>query len=73
MSSIVQYALINWARGPYEKILVLTFKAYGPNPMRSMRLGYQNKYSTYGPNYRLIRVLLYAYTNKIVYDEILLG
>ena len=25
------YALINRARGPYEEIFVLTFKAYGPN------------------------------------------
>ena len=27
------YALINRARGPYEEIFVLTFKAYGPNRM----------------------------------------
>ena len=37
------YALINRARGPYEEILVLTFKAYGPNPARCMRLECQNK------------------------------
>ena len=40
--------------------------------MRSMRLECQNKYFAYGPKSRLIRALLYAYTNKIVYDEILL-
>ena len=38
------YALINRARGPYEEIFVLTFKAYGPNAVRSMRLERQNKY-----------------------------
>ena len=27
----IEYALINRARGPYEEIFVLTFKAYGPN------------------------------------------
>ena len=52
--SMQDYALINRARGPYEEIFVLTFKAYGPKS-------------------RLIRALLYTYTNKIVYDEILLG
>ena len=41
--------------------------------MRSMRLEWQNKYFPYGPNSRLIRALLYTYTNKIVYDEILLS
>ena len=48
------YAVINRARGPYEEIFVLIFKAYGPKS-------------------RLIRALLYTYTNKIVYDEILLS
>ena len=41
--------------------------------MRSMRLECQNKYFPYGPKYRLIRALLYTYTNKIVYIEILLS
>ena len=36
-----------------------------------MCLECQNKYLSYGPKSRLIRTLLYAYTNKIVYDEIL--
>ena len=61
------------ARGPYEEIFVLTFKAYGLNAVRSMRLECQNKYIPYGPKSRLIRALLYTYTNKIVYDEILLS
>ena len=38
------YAFINRARGPYEEIFVLAFKAYGPNEVRSMRLECQNKY-----------------------------
>ena len=60
------YALINRARGPYQEIFVLTFKAYGPNAVRSMRLECQNKYFPYGPKSRLIRALLYTYTNKTV-------
>ena len=68
----VHYALINRAQGPYEEIFVLTFKAYGPNAVRSMRLECQNKYFPYGTKSRLIRALLYTYTNKIVNDEILL-
>ena len=48
------YALSNRTRGPYEEIFVLTFKAYGPNPVRSMRLECQNKYFPYGPKSRLI-------------------
>ena len=67
------YALINRARGPYEEIFVLTFKAYGLNEVRSMRLECQNKYFRYGPKSWLIRALLYTYTNKIVSDEILLS
>ena len=67
------YALINRARGPYEEIFVLIFKAYGPNAVRSMRLECQNKYFPYAPKSRLIRALLYTYTNKLVYDEILLN
>ena len=55
------YALINRARGPYEEIFVLTFKAYGPNAVRSMRLERQNKYFPYGPRSRLIRALLYTH------------
>ena len=39
--------------------------------MRFIRLECQKKYFPYGPKSRLIRVLLYTYTNKIVYDEIL--
>ena len=38
-----------------------------------MRLECQNKYFPYGLKSRLIRALLYIYTNKIVYDEILLS
>ena len=53
LSFFKDYALINRARGPHEKIFVLTFEAYGPKS-------------------RLIRALLYTYTNKIVCDEILL-
>ena len=67
------YALINRARGPYEEIFVLTFKAYGPNLVRSMRLECQNKYVSYRPKSRLVRALLYTYVNKIVYDEMLLS
>ena len=48
------YALINRARGPYDEIFVLTFKAYGPHAVRSMRLECQNKYFPYGPKSRLI-------------------
>ena len=40
----LDYALINIARGSYEEIFVLTFKAYGPNAVGSMRLERQNKY-----------------------------
>ena len=50
------YALINRARGPYEEIFVLTFKAYGPNAVRSMRLECQNKYFLYGPISRLNQI-----------------
>ena len=46
------YALINRARGPYKEIFVLTFKAYGPNEVRSMCLECQNKYFPYGPKSR---------------------
>ena len=60
------YALINRVRGPYEEIFVLTFKAYGPNAVRSMRLECQNKYFPYRPKSRLIRALLYTYPNKTV-------
>ena len=60
------YALINRARGPCEEIFVLTFKAYGSNAVRSMRLECQNKYFPYGPKSRLIRALLYTYPNKTV-------
>ena len=70
---IAYYALINRARGPYEEVLFLTFKAYGPNAMKSMRLECQNKYFQYGPKSRFMRTLLYTYTNKIIYDEILLS
>ena len=65
------YALINRAQGLYEKRFVLTFKAHGPNAVRSMRLECQNKYFPYGPTSRLIRAFLYTYTNNIIYDEIL--
>ena len=61
-----EYALINRPRGPYEEIFVLTFKAYGLNAVRSMRLQCQNKYFPYGPKSRLIRALLYTYPNKTV-------
>ena len=49
------YALINRARGPHEEISVATFKAYGPNEVRSMCLVCQNKYFPYGLKSRLIR------------------
>ena len=67
------YALIDRARGPYEDIFVLTFNAYEPKKVMSMRLECQNKYFPYRPKSRLIRALLYTYTNTIVYDEILLS
>ena len=70
---ISYYALFNRAQRPYEEIFDLTFKAYGPNAARSMRLECQNKYFPYGPKSRLIRALLYIYTNKIEYDENLLS
>ena len=60
------YALINRARGPYEEIFVLTFKAYGPNAVRSMRLECQNKYFPYGPKSRLIRALLYTHKQNSI-------
>ena len=59
------YALINRARSTYEEIFVMTFKTYGPKSVRSMRLKCQNDifdYFSYGPKSRLIRVLLYTYT-----------
>ena len=71
--SSYDYALINRARGLYEELFVLRFKAYGPNAVRSMCLECQNKYFLYGPKSRLIRALLYTYTNITVYDEILLS
>ena len=67
------YAIINRARGPCEEIFVLTFKAYGPNAVRSMPFGCQNKYFPYGPISRLIRASLYTYPNKTVQDETLLS
>ena len=63
---LYSYALINRTRGPYEEIFVLTFKAYGPNAVRSMRLECQNKYFPYRPKSPLIRALLYTYPNKTV-------
>ena len=54
------------------EIFVLTFKAYGPNAVRSMHLECQNKYFPYGPKSRLIKALLCTYTNKMVYDKVLL-
>ena len=41
--------------------------------MRAMRLECQNKYFPYGPKSRLIRALLYTYTNRIVHKKILLS
>ena len=38
-----------------------------------MRFECQNKYFPCGPKSRLIRALLYTYTNIIVYDDILLS
>ena len=61
---LVNYALINRARDPYEKISVLTFEAYGPNTVWFMRLECQNKYFQHGPKSRLIRALLYTYTKN---------
>ena len=66
------YDLINRAQGPYEEIFVLTLKTYGPNTVGSMCLECQNKYVPYGLKAHLIRALLYTYTNKIVYNGILL-
>ena len=61
------YALINQAQGPsYEEIFLLTFKAYGPNAVRSIHLEYQNKYFPYGPKSQLIRVSLFICPNKTV-------
>ena len=34
----LQYAFSNGARGPYEEIFVLTFRACGPNAVSFMRL-----------------------------------
>ena len=65
------YAHINRARGLYEEIFVLTFEAYEPNEVRFIRLECQNKFFPYGPKSRLIRALLYTYTNKIIFDEII--
>ena len=62
------YALINRARGPYVQIFVLTFKGYGPNAVKSMRLEGQNKYFPYGPRSRLIRALLYTHINKLIFQ-----
>ena len=59
-SYVQYYALINRARGPYEEIFVLTFKAYGRNAVS------QNIYFPSGPKSRLIRALLYTYPNKTV-------
>ena len=67
------YALIKQTTGPYKEIFVLTFKACEQNVVRSMHLECQNKYFSYEPKSRLIRALLNTYTNKIVYDEILLN
>ena len=67
---VKDYALINRARGPSEEIFVLTFKAYGPNQVRSMRLERQNKYFPYGPRSRLIRALLYDHINKVIFHTI---
>ena len=63
------YALINRTRDPYKEIFVLTFKAYAPKAVRSIRLEHQNKYFPYGPRSRLIRTILYTYPNKPVNDE----
>ena len=38
----------------YEEIFVVTFKAYGPNEVRSMYLECHNKYFPHGPKSRLI-------------------
>ena len=54
---LIQYVLINRARGPYEKTFVLTFKAYGPNSVRT--------------EISVNKSLLYIYINKMVYGEIL--
>ena len=62
------YALINRARGPYEEIFVLTFKASGPNAVRSIRPERQNKYFPYGPRSWLIRALLYTNINKLIFQ-----
>ena len=55
------------------EIFVLTFKAYEPNAVRSMRLECRNKYFPYGLKSWLIRALLYTYPHKAAYDETLLS
>ena len=60
------YALINRALGPYEEIFVLTFKAHGPNAVKSMCLELQNKFFPYGQRSWLIRAFLYTHTNKLL-------
>ena len=45
----------------------LKFMAYGPNTVRSMCHERQNKYFSYGRSTRLIRALMYACTNKLIY------
>ena len=59
-----EYALVNQARGPYEEIFVLTFKAYGPNAVRSMHLECQDKYFPYGPTSRLTSLSFIVYRHK---------
>ena len=56
-----------------DNMLLLTELKVHTKKYFSMRLECQNKYFPYGPKSRLIRALLYTYTNKIVYDEILLS
>ena len=56
ISFILEYALINRVRGPYQEIFVRTFKACGPDAVKSIRHELQNKYfpyltfKAYGPN-----------------------
>ena len=63
IQKVVRYTLNNQARGQYEEIFVLTFKAYGPNEVRFMRLECQNKYFLCGPKSRLISAMVQQRNN----------
>ena len=64
--NMLDNALINPSVRSIRGNLVLVFKVNGPKAARSMLLDRQNKYCLYGPRSRLIRALLYAYSDKPV-------